>query len=379
MPRDRRTPGAGARGGAVEEKVHRFPAYGPLGARVRVERRTPVDDKGKEGRPYPLLRDGEGDVDRTANALVLLQRLAFEKEDDDQKLKVAEARGLLNAWAAASWLGQGNAGLLKGALARRHAFVEHWRAREEPRRYAERLELVPEWRIVTGVGLQYGELESGLAMHGTYGWPVIPASTLKGVAGEGARIAERELEAELEARDAEAEERADRISAFREEVRRILGDPRPGAAPAADGEGPQGRGSVRFLDALPGEKGVKVYDDVITPHQQPYYTDTMPGDGGPAAPRPPAEHHNPVPVPFLSVSGTFHVDLLGDDEGDLRTAAEWLERAGDESGIGGRTTAGYGYFTCRPAPGPAAGGSAGGGAAGGGEDERPRRKKGKRK
>ncbi|WP_017622012.1 type III-B CRISPR module RAMP protein Cmr6 [Nocardiopsis chromatogenes] len=352
MPRDRRTPGAGGNADAVEEKVHRFPAYGPLGARVRVERRTPVDEKGKEGHPYPVLMDGGDKVDKSANALVLLQRLAFEKEDGDQRLKVAEARGLLNEWAADSWLRKGHAELLTGALARRHAFVERWRTREKPRRYAERLGLVPEWRIVTGLGLQYGELENGLAMHGTYGWPVIPASTLKGVAVEGARIVENELK---------AEERTELIPVLHEKVRRILGDPRPGQAPAADGEGPQGRGSVRFLDALPGEKGVKVYNDVITPHQQPYYTDTMPGEGGPAAPRPPAEHHNPVPVPFLSVSGTFHVDLLGDDEEDLRTAAEWLERAGDESGIGGRTTAGYGYFTCRPAPAPAAGGPAGAG------------------
>ncbi|MDA2807780.1 type III-B CRISPR module RAMP protein Cmr6 [Nocardiopsis suaedae] len=358
MPRDKRAPGAG--GDPDDETVHPFRAYGPLGARVQVERRIPVDENRKKGRPSTVLKDGGGDVDKGANALVLLQRLAFEKEHEDQKLKVAEARGLLNRWAAESGLGQGNAELLKGALARRHAFVERWKAGETPRRYAERLELVPEWRIVTGLGLQYGEQESGLAMHGTYGWPVIPASTLKGVAAEGARVVEKELEEELKARKAEAEERTERISAFREKVRRILGGPRPGESPATDGESPQGRGAVRFLDALPGEKGVRVYDDVITPHQQPYYTDTMPG-GGPAAPRPPAEHHNPVPVPFLSVSGTFHVDLLGDDEDALRTAAEWLERAGDESGVGGRTTAGYGYFMCRPASAPSTGGPAGAG------------------
>jgi hypothetical protein len=61
---------------------------------------------------------------------------------------------------------------------------------------------------------------------------------------------------------------------------------------------------------------------------------------------PPAEHHSPVPAPFLSISGRLHVDLIGESPEDLHTARTWLTDAGQELGIGGRTSAGYGYFTC---------------------------------
>ena len=170
-----------------------------------------------------------------------------------------------------------------------------------PLTHGLRLRLASEWRLVTGLGLQYGMLDSGLALHGTYGWPVIPAATLKGLAAARARQVKEDPEL----------------------VRHVLGDPRQnGEPPAKVGEGPRGRGSVVFLDALPEIGGVKVLRDVVTPHQQPYYTSTFPSgedteDEAGTAERPtgivpPAEHHSPVPAPFLSISGRLHVDLIGE-------------------------------------------------------------------
>ncbi|GAB2520924.1 type III-B CRISPR module RAMP protein Cmr6 [Nocardiopsis aegyptia] len=352
----RPTPGDTSRGAA----------HGPLGSRVWVHQK-PHPKKGDRDAakstkgPAPghtTLKFGRHHVEPHANALVVLHRLAFEKmreqkETQEQgKLEGWQPHTPLHTWATECGAGQQRNPYLDAVLKRRRALLERMTAPRtttsgalgRPRTHVLRLRLATEWRLVTGLGLQYGVLDSGLALHGTYGWPVIPASTLKGLAAAGARLTE----------------------ADQEQVRRILGDPRPEDSPATSP--PQGRGGAVFLDALPEARGVSVHSDTLTPHQQPYYTDTFPsaesehnsgqgrtgpseqvdrnGTEGKGGPRPPAEHHSPVPVPFLSVSGCLHVDLLGDDHDDLRTVADWLGKAGDEVGGGGRTSASHGYFTC---------------------------------
>ncbi|MDS1269712.1 type III-B CRISPR module RAMP protein Cmr6 [Lipingzhangella sp. LS1_29] len=237
--------------------------------------------------------------------------------------------------------------LLAAVHARREAYLQRCAGGQSASSTGEgggpltvlRLLLRTEWRIAVGLGLEYGMLESGIALHGTYGFPMIPASALKGVVAAAAGSSG---------------------AAVTEQVR-ILGGPLVGSRPegqsAEDAElatTPR-RGSVVFLDALPGPSqstgngsttGVTVHRDVVTPHQKPYYQSSLPSlrkDRESASPKPPAEHHQPEPAPFLSLSGNFHVDLLGPGP-DLDRAREWLSLAGDEFGIGGRTTAGYGYF-----------------------------------
>jgi len=67
------------------------------------------------------------------------------------------------------------------------------------------------------------------------------------------------------------------------------------------------------------------------------------GLGGGRLPAP-AEHHNPAPISFLTVTGAFAVDLYGPDAGDVAKAAQWLIDAGAELGAGAKTAAGYGYL-----------------------------------
>ena len=86
---------------------------------------------------------------------------------------------------------------------------------------------------------------------------------------------------------------------------------------------------------------------MLTPHVKPYYDDIA---SGAAAPAPPAEYHNPVPLPFLAVRGAYAVDLYGWDRGHLELAAGWLEQAGDELGAGAKTAAGYGYLRVSQVP-----------------------------
>lgn len=294
-----------------------------------------------------------------ANALIMMRRLAFSEDHDH----VAQPSGehlpprsdrqwLLRAWAEHTGLGQtGGDGLLRAVFERRDAYLDALSAPAPgtgggdvppPRGHVRRLLLRTEWRIAVGLGVHHGMQESGLALHGTYGWPVIPGSALKGVAAAAART----------------------LGADAATYAAVFGTPRP-AGSGADEEGlllPAGAsapeearvGGVAFLDALPAGAPVDVHEDVITPHQKPYYqstpacADPSAEDGEPAPGRavPPAEHHQPEPAAFLSVSGEFRVDLVAADPGLLDTAQKWLARAGDELGIGGRTTAGYGYFDC---------------------------------
>jgi CRISPR-associated protein Cmr6 len=71
-----------------------------------------------------------------------------------------------------------------------------------------RLRAEPEWRLAVGLGNRANAHEIGLSLHGTYGWPVIPGPSLKGLAAAWA------LEAEAKAED----------------MARIFGGPRPGEA-----------------------------------------------------------------------------------------------------------------------------------------------------
>ncbi|WP_150245254.1 type III-B CRISPR module RAMP protein Cmr6 [Nocardiopsis quinghaiensis] len=307
-----------------------YPANGPLGRALRVEYEARENQD-----PSTTLQEKKERweaVGPEANGLVVLRRLSFEPLDGGTNPWKNHVP--LHDWAVETRIGQGDAELLRQTLERRRRFLREWVSADPDRRHVLRVRLTVEWRLVSGLGLQFGVLDNGLALHGTYGWPTLSAATLKGLAAAGARSAD--------------------VDTAR--VIRALGGPRPrfGKEPRPTRED-HSRGSVRFLDALPGEDTVKVHADVITPHQHPYYTSTDTKAHEKAQVRKdaqyPGEHHNPVPLPFLSVSGDLRVELMGDDEDDLNAVFDWLVEAGEELGGGGRTTAGYGYFSCARADG----------------------------
>ncbi|MFE9243642.1 type III-B CRISPR module RAMP protein Cmr6 [Nocardiopsis sp. NPDC006938] len=333
-------------------------ALGPLGTQVWAfqkrhtkNTKAPQEVTGRKGKTlHPgetSIKFGRSTVEGDGNALIILRRLYFEdrpgepKNSEKGRLDGWIAHEPLHTWASSHALGTHHT-YLNCVLERRSAMLRQWSGapptsgdgtpgRSARRPHVRRLRISAEWRLVTGLGLRFGVLDSGLALHGTYGWPVIPSSTLKGLLASHAHQTEQDQEL----------------------VRRLLGDPRPGLSPAPGSEGSGGRGSVVFLDALPEPGAVGVHRDVITPHQQPYYTSASRlGDEAesvepsPVPVTPPAEHHNPVPAPFLSISGHLLVDLVGESVEDLNTVRDWLVSAGEDIGIGARTSAGYGYFTC---------------------------------
>ncbi len=259
------------------------------------------------------------------NALVISNRLAFY-DRDRQRLDDGGKRAILR-WACEQRLGQDD-GMVTDVARRREAALRALAAGPARRpRYVRRLRAEPEWRLVVGLGNNANPHEIGFALHGTYGWPVIPGAALKGLAAAWATAESSGIDPDL--------------------VRRVLGEPRldvPARPPGAEKLPAAGRGTVCFLDAIPAGQPVVVAADVLTPHVKPYYDDVA---GGAAVPAPPAEYHNPVPLLFLTVRGGYAVDLYGCDSTHLDAAAGWLEQAGNELGAGAKTAAGYGYLSVR--------------------------------
>lgn len=164
--------------------------------------------------------------------------------------------------------------------------------------------------FVTGLGRNH-PIENGFAWHQTLGTPYLPGSSVKGITRSWAKIWEEESE---------------------EIINRIFG-PR--------GTDTLSVGSVVFLDAIPSGQ-VNLKEDVITPHYGPYYQGI----------EPPADWHNPVPIPFLVVDSkqNFLFGLLprrsqdSQDKKDCLKASKWLKDALKHIGGGAKTAVGYGRF-----------------------------------
>lgn len=271
---------------------------------------------------------GEEDdrFDRGANALIMLHQVVFL--DHTAAIDEQGVRALLR-WASEQHLGQQPERVADVAVRRAHALA----ALEARGLTVVRLYAKPEWRLIVGANSHGNPNEIGITLHGTYGWPILPGSSLKG----------------LTAAWASGSLRSGGPRADAETLERIFGAPRPRQPDETDSrrdraqreEGEARRGSVRFLDALPADGPVQITVDVLTPHVQPYY-------GNPTVP--PAEYHNPIPNEFLTVSGgTFAVDLVG-PEADVRSAGDWCQEAFEELGLGAKTAAGYGYLTVERRP-----------------------------
>jgi CRISPR/Cas system CMR subunit Cmr6 (Cas7 group RAMP superfamily) len=261
-----------------------------------------------------------------ASALILMNRVAFY-DDRSRKLDDKATRALLR-WAVDQDLGQASE-LIAGITARRDVAITELRRQGLA---VARFRAVPEWRLAVGLGSKGNAHEIGLSLHGTYGCPVIPGSSLKGMTASWAALS----------------------GADPADIGRVLGTPRPRPSrPALQEPGssyvnrppkpaPATRGSVCFLDAVPLGTPAAVRLDVLTPHVKPYYDALAGPERRPLVP--PAEHHNPVPVYFLTVRGPFAMDLYGREAEDVGLAGAWLSEAAAELGAGGKTAAGYGYL-----------------------------------
>lgn len=280
--------------------VHVYGAVSRVLAEEITRRRFPSTVPGVRGRAASPVRQ--------INAHLLLTRLWVGSDDKDTATtlnnahlaKVAQACGALDP------------DLLNALHQRRRRAVEGIARRHGPDWQCRVLRLEPMWRVVVGHG-EDSVHETSLTLSPTYGVPVFPGSALKGLAAAYAR--ERDLPDQ--------------------EMVRLFGSPRPGTT-TTDAR----QGSVVVLDAFPEEPPTVVVD-VLTPHVAPYYKD---GNDKDSPTEYPAEYHHPVPVRFLAVEKTPFTALLVGPGEDVAQFADLLGNAVTELGLGGKTSAGYGYF-----------------------------------
>jgi CRISPR-associated protein Cmr6 len=161
-------------------------------------------------------------------------------------------------------------------------------------------------RTIVGLG-GAGVLETSITLHRTYGVPYIPGSALKGLASS---YAHRKL-------NNASWNKAKNGTSQGQDHATLFGNT-------------ESAGFVTFLDALP--INYTIHRDVLTPHHSDY-------NGGGNVP--PADWDNPIPVPFLSCSGTFLVAFVAPREWK-DAVLEILKLALAEDGIGAKTSSGYG-------------------------------------
>ncbi|HWP34533.1 MAG TPA: type III-B CRISPR module RAMP protein Cmr6 [Thermodesulfobacteriota bacterium] len=221
--------------------------------------------------------------------------------DPDKKSALSSGLGAIGS--------QARRDLAASVLERRRA----WLAPRERAGTARRLRLTARSDAVLWLASP-GPLEVGLALHHLYGFPVLPGSSLKGLA--------RRVAVAIHGKDC-AEARYGR----QEEA-----------------------GPVAFLDGLPtGEWTVQ--SDVMTPHFTRWYR----GDPGQL----PDDTESPVPIGFLSIGAgsSFELALVARRAADavhLDGVVQDLRRGLDKLGLGAKTAAGYGIFAlCVESP-PAA-------------------------
>lgn len=181
-------------------------------------------------------------------------------------------------------------------------------------------------RMIVGLGSR-GVLEAGIRLDHTWGVPVIPGSSLKGLAGAAAHQLTPPNDAHWkkpETSDAGARPDSDYDVLF-------------GSTDEC--------GAVRFHDAwwIPETgQGKPLRRDVMTVHHPSYYQ--APES---AEPPPPSDTDSPTPIAFLSAVGRFLIVIEGANDAWRRAAADFLAAGLRELGVGAKTNAGYGRMALR--------------------------------
>jgi CRISPR type III-B/RAMP module RAMP protein Cmr6 len=188
-----------------------------------------------------------------------------------------------------------------------------------------------DWRMIVGLG---GEtvLETDLNLHHLYGIPIIPGSALKGLTR--AYVAEAYKEYHVPEDQPEEKRHASKsIDDDHSVIKRIFGHQ-------------DVAGTVCFFDAMPLSGQAQFVVDIMNPHYPDYYR-SLQSDRITA----PSNNQQPNPVSFLTVTNTTFTFALtprnphkDQHRGDVALVQKWLQEALQKYGVGGKTSAGYGYF-----------------------------------
>lgn len=170
-------------------------------------------------------------------------------------------------------------------------------------------------RMVVGMG-QSGVLENGIALEHTWGVPILPGPSLKGVTAAAAHALLED----------DGWRKASQALPIGEYALKMFGTN-------------EQRGAVSFLDAwwMPTAQTLPLHQDIMTPHNTSYYQGQSDVPDG---------QDSPIPVQFLSSSGWYLVCVAGSrtiaEQGWLDAALQILELGLQRLGIGAKTNAGYG-------------------------------------
>ena len=163
-----------------------------------------------------------------------------------------------------------------------------------------------DWRLIVGLGSEHVQ-ETNMMLHHIYGIPYIPGSAVKGVLRHWW----------LEDFD------NDENKAFKDKNFLVLFGSQ------------EQRGKVQFLDAYPDPEKFHFATDIMNPHYPEYYSGS----------KPPTDHQNPRPIPFLTVEKTtFRFAFLSKDQPPLDELSKRFQEALELKGVGAKTAVGYGYF-----------------------------------
>ena len=271
------------------------------------------------------VRNALNSLENGQNASLLLARYLKEtKVDDSDKERAQAARdGLFSAAVGA---------VDDSAVNSLYEMAFEARKRELDRISSARA-FETTSRLIAGLGAS-NVLETGLTLNPIYGVPMIPGSSIKGIAAHYCSkvwgAANSDFLSPLINEKSKSSRKAGEVY---EAIFGKVGD-NPDNAEA---------GYIRFYDAwmLPGSMRGSLVKDVMTPHHGGYYGDEK-------GTTPPSDFDDPNPVTYLSVRGKFEVriECLESDESVRK---EWealifrlIEEAFKFSGAGGKTGSGYG-------------------------------------
>jgi CRISPR-associated protein Cmr6 len=209
---------------------------------------------------------------------------------------------------------------------------------------ADPFALKTDWRFIAGLGRK-GSLEVGFTFH-RYGFPILPGSSVKGIARAWSLIS---LAALLDAKNMNdldkilnLDDEKEFSEAFSKSYSQASAQDRALVLAFRTLFGTTGAaGGAVFFDAIPRQMP-KLELDIMNPHYPKYYQGN----------EPPTDSQNPIPVYFLTVAPStefrFAVGWRGvwnDEARRLRALAQdWLIKGLTELGAGAKTSAGYGYF-----------------------------------
>lgn len=188
-----------------------------------------------------------------------------------------------------------------------------------------------DWRMVIGLG---GEtvLETDITLHHLYGTPFIPGSALKGLARAYAAGEDKEYYIPIN-RPKDERKPSMKEETDHPDVQRIFGTQKEA-------------GTVLFFDAMPLDGKATFVLDIMNPHYPDYYNSLKASQI-----TPPTNDQSPVPVTFLTVTNTIFTFALAPRNSsieqhvkDVEQVKKWLQEALQKYGVGGKTSAGYGYF-----------------------------------